>query len=383
MKAGKRWLGWVLVALLILAGVFFFSRPGGNNSVPQPVKWRLQPDSIPLGTVLQGSRVEMSVGCISDIRTPAPPSWVAQLPQKVQGWVAAGIGRIRAVHTKHAWSIKVDAPDYVCVDMARVVYHPVHGAFPTINLHLVSDQPGNHDGKLTVRLARRGYAPTTMTIPVRVKVLATPPRWRGLLTETPFERYSTGDGRTFEPLAGISTRLAEQGVRLDFLHDLPKALDGWNVILVGGTTLVRLDAKGVIRLQQFVAGGGRLVVCADAFFVGSNSKADDLLNRYGLRMDTKDTFFGVRSSRPVADLLTAGVTELTFQRPVCVWLTDPRQAKLIATMIEDEQCGFIAVSRAAGRGEVIVLAQSLWWNWVRSELGVGDNARMLENLLAP
>jgi len=66
-----------------------------------------------------------------------------------------------------------------------------------------------------------------------------------------------------------------------------------------------------------------------------------------------------------------------------VWATDARQAKVLATTKEDEQCGFIAVSRESGRGDVILLAQSLWWNWVRPKPGEGENAKMLENLLAP
>ena len=64
-------------------------------------------------------------------------------------------------------------------------------------------------------------------------------------------------------------------------------------------------------------------------------------------------------------------------------LIDPKQAKLLAATKADDQCGFIAVSRSAGRGDVILLAQSLWWNWLNRDPGEGENARMLENLLAP
>jgi len=65
-----------------------------------------------------------------------------------------------------------------------------------------------------------------------------------------------------------------------------------------------------------------------------------------------------------------------------VWSTDSSQAKLLATTKADDQCGFIAVSRAAGRGDVIVLAQSLWWSWVRPDSAKNEQARMFENLLA-
>jgi hypothetical protein len=382
-SARTRWLlglaGLVVVAALIL----LFSAPPHKDSGRLPVKWKAQPDSFPLGTVLQGSTVEMSLGCFGDIRPAAPPAWFARLPTPVRPWASSALDRYRAAAVKSTWRIQVDAPDFLRVDRARIDYHPIHGAFPTVNLHLVADRPGSHDAPLTIRLIGRGYGATTLRIPVRVNVLAKPSRWAVLMTETPFSRYSTEAGVAFEPLAGVTSRLAERGARVDFRYSLPKSLDAWNVILLGEVTLCRLDRNTQERLHRFVARGGRLIVCADAFFVGTVPKANDLLQRYGLRIDSKDAGHNIRASRIAPDALTAGVSELGFFRPAAVWATDPRQAKVLAAMNDDEGPGFIVVSRGAGRGDVILLAQSLWWNWLKPERGGGDTARMLENLLAP
>jgi hypothetical protein len=223
----------------------------------------------------------------------------------------------------------------------------------------------------------------TNVIPIRVNVIAKPVRWAVLATTTPFQMYSTDDGRMFQALTDVTTRLAERGVRVDFREHLPKSLDPWNVVLLGDMALLKVDARTIDRLQQFVARGGRLIVSADAFMVGTAPKANDLVNCYGLRIDNKDAGDSMEASRIVPDPLTTGVTGLSFFRPACVSVTDSRQAKLLGAMTDDEQCGFIAVSRASGRGEVVLLAQSLWWVWVQPHSGKGDNARMLENLFEP
>jgi hypothetical protein len=383
MKTRKRWLRWLVAVIFVVAAIFFFCLSRVEDSAPLPVKWTPHPDFIPLGTVLQGSTVQLSLRLTSDIRPPPPPAWISRLPKVIKPWVVGLVDRFRAGASKRRLRIKAEAPDYLRVDVAEIDYHQFHGLTPSVNLHVATDQPGRHDGSLTIRLAGHGYATNTTVIPIRVNVLAKPSHWNVLATATPFQRYSTDDGRVFEPLTEISTRLAEQGVRIDFCDHLPKSLDTWNVILLGDTTLFYLDAKITGRLQRFVARGGRLIVSADAFMVGTVPKANDLVSRYGLRIDNKDAGSGMQATQIVSDPLTAGVTELGFWRPACVSVTDSKQAKLLAAMKEDEQCGFIAVSRAAGRGEVILLTQSLWWTWVKPHSGKGDNAKMFENLLVP
>jgi hypothetical protein len=380
----SRWiwlLGLVAVAVIVLL-LFWLSTRAEPPLVP--VTWKSHPDFFPLGTLLQGSTVEMSVGLRNDLKPDPPPAWIGRLPQPLRRWSATAMSRQRAVASRHAWKIKVEAPDFLRVDQAEIDYDPFRGSFPTVHLRLMTDRPGNFDAPLTIRLVGRGHGTNVVLIPVTARVLAQPSRYSVLVTETPFERYATGDGRVFEPLATVITRLAERGVRVDFRFRLPPSFEGWNAILVGGTSLVELDAAAMERLRQFVARGGRLIVSADAFYVGTPDKANELLKPYGLSIDTKDAGQRMEVPNIAPDALTTGVAALSFWRSAAIWIADSSQAKVLAPRNEGDASGFIVVSRAPDRGDVILLAQSLWWNWVNPTPGVAhDNARMLENLLAP
>jgi hypothetical protein len=300
----------------------------------------------------------------------------------MQRWIDNTLYHLRSAASERTWRITVDAPAFLRVNQARIDYHPTHGSFPTVELRLATDQLGGHDAPLIIRLVGRGYGTNTIQIPVRAKIIATARQWTVLVTTTPFERYSTGDGRHYEPLSGVTSRLAERGVRFDFRNGLPKSLAGLNVILLGCDAMAALNPDQKERLQRFVAQGGRLIVCADAFYGGTADKANDLPTSYGLRIDTKDA--GQKVLAQISpDALTVGVSGLSFWRPACVWVTDSKQARLLASISEDDQCGFLAVSRASGRGDVILLAESLWWNWLNRDLSEGQNARMLENMMAP
>jgi uncharacterized protein DUF4350 len=384
MKLFKRWRRWLAAVVAVIAtALCFFWLTSDKGAAVIPVKWTPQPDSFPLGAVLQGGSVEMSLGLFSDIRPKTAPAWSSRLPQPIRRLFLGTLEHLRAGSSKRKWRIQVEAPAFLHVDRSEIDYHSSHGVFPTVTLRLATDRPGTFAGQLSIRLLGDGHGTNIVSIPVAAKVLAQPPRWTVLATETPFERYATGNGRDYEPLTAVTTRLAERGVRIDFLHDLPKSLNGWNVILLGGSTLTDLQAGSVDRLQEFVAKGGRLIVAADAFFVGTAPKANDLLNRHGLHMASKDAGRQMQTSRITPDPLTAGVSELSFFRPARVWATDSQRAKVLATMKDDEEFGFIAVSRSSGRGDVVLLAQSLWWSWAKADSEGNDNARMFENLLAP
>ena len=43
--------------------------------------------------------------------------------------------------------------------------------------------------------------------------------------------------------------------------------------------------------------------------------------------------------------------------------------------------GLVGISRSPNRGEVIVVIQSFWGNWIRSDPARVDNCLLLENLL--
>jgi hypothetical protein len=134
-------------------------------------------------------------------------------------------------------------------------------------------------------------------------------------------------------------------------------------------------------LRKFVSDGGRLVLVADAFFYGTAPRANELLGSYGMEIIDKDAGLGITNSTVNADSFTSGVKRVGFWRPAPIKVTDPTQAKLLVVN-EDGEGGFVAVSRSPNRGEVIVVTQSLWWNWIRSDPANFDNCLLLENLLS-
>jgi hypothetical protein len=106
------------------------------------------------------------------------------------------------------------------------------------------------------------------------------------------------------------------------------------------------------------------------------------LQPFGLSLGSRDAGMALTANRVVSDPFTAGVGSLEFWRPTCITVTDPSQGRLLATTVDNPQCGFLAVSREQGRGEIVVLAQSLWSYWIRPDNGA-NQARVLQQLLLP
>ena len=61
---------------------------------------------------------------------------------------------------------------------------------------------------------------------------------------------------------------------MDFCRHLPRSLNPHGSILVAGSEMARLDSAQTKRLRQFVAGGGRLILAGNAFFVPTVPKAN-------------------------------------------------------------------------------------------------------------
>jgi hypothetical protein len=76
---------------------------------------------------------------------------------------------------------------------------------------------------------------------------------------------------------------------------------------------------------------------------------------------------------------------LSFFRPARIQVTNPGRARILAAMEGEPNSGFFAVSRGPEGGEMVLLSNSLWWLWIQPEgrHGGSQNARLIENLLAP
>jgi hypothetical protein len=366
----------------MLALAFLLFTPASTPPT-KTIAWKSQPDQFPLGTVVQGSRVEMSLGVFSGLRPSPMPSFITKLPSPLRKPCEWGVETFRNFKAKSQWRLKVEAPDFLKVDEAGIQFHSSQGPFAFVAMSLKADRPGRCDGNLVLRLSSAAYAATNIIVPVKATVEAThalSPR-KVLITQTPYECYSTGNGRDFEPLADLITRLTAKGLRLDLCRHLPSLLSEYSAILVGGDTIARLNPAQGSALRKFVSGGGRLVVAADAFFVPTTPRANEVLSAYGLEIIDRDAAKGVTNSAVIADPFTAGVKRLDFWRPAPIKVTDQTQAKLLVVN-DDGPGGFVAVSRSPNRGEVIVVTQSLWWNWIRSNPTNVDNSLLLENLLS-
>jgi hypothetical protein len=235
MKTWRRWLiASVLGSVLILLGLLLWL-PGEGGSAPAPVRWKALPDSLPLGTVLQGSTVEVTIGCLSDLQPPPPPDWIDRLPRFAQMPVFRML-RFKTLD-RHRWRVRVEAPAFLSLDRSIPDFHPTLGAFPTAQLRLVTSQAGDFDGEVTIRLSARGRDSHVLSIPVKATVSPQPARWKVLITRTPFDRQSTEDGGHFAALADLTARLANQGVQVDFVEQIPKSLKSYDVVLLAADSL--------------------------------------------------------------------------------------------------------------------------------------------------
>ncbi len=154
---------------------------------------------------------------------------------------------------------------------------------------------------------------------------------------------------------------------------------------------IKVESPAFVRvediklLKHFVEQGGRTIVAANAFFVGTVAKANELLVPYGLQMtdtESRDRHeFEIGAAEITDDALTHGVKALYFHRPSPVAVTDSKRGKILVAAPGFPGQGFVAVAHA-GRGEVIALGDSLWWHWAAHDNARGsDGVVLLRNLL--
>ena len=297
--------------------------------------------------------------------------------------------------------LQVDAPDWLTVREVRPLKpsdNPQELPGCEVFFEVDTARPGEHSGTLEVRLGEQHAR-----MPVTASVLPNRPGLtRVLVIPSPFDRYASDEAKVFEPLLDL---VKSSTLDMNYFDQLPgepvlpegeKLSTYFDVILLAETGLVSARDEDVARLRRFVDDGGRLVVAANHFFQGTVARANQVLKPYGLEIyDTEPrvSLGGIaeRSSLEkrsvVVDLvgqedepLTAGVRKLRFFRPSPVLITDPDKAKVLVDTPYYLNDGFVGVWR--GKGEVVALGESLWWNWIGGEQGKGtDNARLLQNLL--
>src|SRR5262249_62357025 len=66
---------WIALIVVLLLGFGFLLVPSRTLAGTKALAWRIQPDQFPLGTVLQGSRIELSFGTFSGLRAGPLPGF--------------------------------------------------------------------------------------------------------------------------------------------------------------------------------------------------------------------------------------------------------------------------------------------------------------------
>jgi hypothetical protein len=318
----------------------------------------VQPNALRFGSVRVGATVEGSLRIFRD------------------GAEASGL------------AIKVEPPAFVRVEDIQVGSQRFGAntrGYCDIWLSIDTRRAGDYSDELHVELGRQRVA-----VPVSVTVRPQMPHLtRLLVVETPFSRFSTGDASLFDPWLDLVGGAHLDVHYLDARRGRPVLreidLAKIDIVLLGMEGLIDLSDSDIRRLKQFTERGGRTILAANHFFVGTVGKANELLVPYGLRMTDTEPIdrpeFDLGAAEIADDLLTHGVKALYFRRPSPVAVTDPQKGKVLVMAPAYPGEGFVAVARA-GRGEVVALGESLWWSWVAHDRARGTgNRALLTNLL--
>lgn len=345
----------LLKPYLVIAAVLTSS----NAASGQPVAGTAQPNRIDVGTLCLGAIAQASVRVY------------------LHGDIAAG----RAA--------QVDAP--APIKMAHIeidakTYRDPHKLIACdVFLTLDTTTEGNFNGNLTIRLGEQ-----RVDVPLVAKIIKpAPDATRVLIAETPFQRFSTSDAAVFEPWLRIVERARLDVSYLEVDRQRP-VLDGvdlspFDVVLLSGGGVYWTRDEDFLKLKKLVYKGGRLIISANHFFQKTVEKANRFVTHYGLEMADEETgqmnVLQVEANQITQHPLTKGVRTLRFFRPSPVAVLPKAKGALLVAAPPYPGRGFAAVTQA-GKGEVVVLGESLWWDWIGGERTSGaDNIRLLENLL--
>jgi hypothetical protein len=374
-----KWLfASIVVAFLFVAVALVFWIKFG------PEYEACSPDYFDFGTVAAGSTWE----CSARFLTIDRKSTLERMGERVANWCPKAWEptlRRWTVRPKPVDFPKLDlstlkpmanAPDFVQVKSVtpqQNKYWYNGRSYVSVLLKLNTTRPGNYAGKVKVTLGRR-----ESSLPIRFRVRDATSGERVLVTASPYQEFATEDGSSFAAV----TRVLSSLTSVDCTDELPATVEPYRTILLGDSALSRISPKDVTRMRTFVEKGGRLILPCDAFFQGTIPKANEILAGYGLMVVTNDMGGNHHATNIISDPLTRGVTRLEFYRPSPIVVTDSGKGKLLA-LDPRGAGGFVAMTRAPGGGEIIVITASLWWNWVGQFKDNPDNSRLLQNVLSP
>jgi hypothetical protein len=335
-----------------------------SPAIGQPKAGKVQPDKIAVGTVFTGATVEASFMVFESGTDPkikfevTAPKFVKVLGKNTH-YTQFGPGN-----------------DFVC---------------GTVEIAIDTAAAAGHEGEVVVTLGNsKVKVPVTATVRARKKGFS-----KVLIADTPFERYTTDDGGMFKawtdlvaasPL-DVSYILVRSGKPVVRDLDLSK----FDCVFLDGGGLCALTEDDLKKVRKYAEGGGRVVVSANYFFRGSVKQANAVLADFGIEMrDVEARGVGQNEVSIGKDdlhprLVKDKIEMVTFFRASPVMVTDDKLGRIMvkASGVGEAGDGFVALG-TAGKGEVIAIGQSLWWNWITPERSKGtDNAKLLRWLLVP
>ena len=252
---------------------------------------------------------------------------------------------------------------------------------------------GEHDTVLRVTSGAQ-----RIDVPLRVQVLATAARGkkadeqrRVLIVDSPFDYKYTSKFGEFDAWFAV---VRENPIDVSYLrHDTDSdVLHGvdilrFHVVMLASDAITQVTDVDISKLRRFLIGGGRLIIAPQVTLRGSVDRTNTIINPLGLTMQnlepTRGQLVECADDRLAEHPLLEGIGRVRLTRPSPLKVTDPHCATLLvkADLPDSPEVGWIAAARL-GRGEVIVLTQSAWWNWLGDEEHRGaDNSKLMRNLL--
>lgn len=236
-------------------------------------------------------------------------------------------------------------------------------------------------------------------IPVEAIVIAEDPsKPRVLILDTPWTPVGFDDGSLIRPWLDV---VRQSGANVDYrwlrevgnYEPLPP-LARHDTVLVSGDSLSSFSTAEIDQLLSFAQDGGRLLVFANRFFVGSVQAANRLASTTGMR------WRDVEPTRPIgpdtppmerwtfhcegADVLphplTEGIRSVHAVRPSPIQIS--RTNALALVKLTGQTNAALAAISPLGKGDVVGVGLTLWAAWpLEEQARKADSARFLANLL--
>lgn len=288
----------------------------------------------------------------------------------------------------------IEAPSFVRIVRQKV---EVSDELTRVTLRIAFDtsRTGHFQGNIRFR---GGLYASDIGVDFTV-VAPRPGQPRVLILDTPWTHYGVEDSSMLQPWLDI---VRASGVVADYRwlreadHYEPMPdLSEYQAVLLSGDSLYSLSVAEGDELRKFASEGGRLLVFANRFYVGSVQAANRLLAPAGIRFVDREAKHAAPTNAPPEEAytfrigstnltkhpLTEGVTNLHAYRASPILLQSTNALPLALLPGLTNAC--LAATAPIGKGDAVAVGLTIWWGWPIEPGAQGtDTARFLSNLLS-